>query len=200
MPYGHHNPEQEGIIREVVAGKSVIDIGCGDMTYSERLRQMGARSVLALDKCDLPTFVPGIEIVQTSIDKFEQKNRDRSFDVGFLSWPVNRDIQGLSGLLRRCGVVIYLGSNVDGSACGNHTLFFQLMQRRLDHYSPDRSNSLIVVSEPLSEARPPTGEEYAAIHSEKVFSFKEAHAKADSLRTLPGVGVVEEHHVRTRSP
>jgi hypothetical protein len=175
MPYGSLTPPQEQVVRDAVTGRSVIDIGCGDMHYSKRFLQMGALSVVALDKCDLPEHEYGIEIAHTSIDKFERANPDKTFDVGFLSWPVNRLIPGLAALLRRCTTVIYYGSNTGGSACGDPTLFNALLSRRLDHYIPDRRSSLIVCSEALSQPRAPTGEEKAALDPVTLFQFDQVH-------------------------
>jgi hypothetical protein len=79
----------------------------------------------------------------------------------------------LPELLVEAEIVIYLGSNTDGTACGTRGLFTFLVHRRLLAHVPFQPNSLLVYGEPGARECPLVGEEYAIL-SGKYLSFDEA--------------------------
>lgn len=114
---------QEDSIRLYIEGRSVIDLGAGCLNLAMQLKRLGASSVLAVDEVDMP-FCDGIETQQKCfIDVTE------TLDVAFLSRPINRFCEGLNEILDRHEIVIYLGSNLAGSACGSLELFQYLVKR-----------------------------------------------------------------------
>jgi len=162
MPFGHLTKPMEAAIRALVEGQRVVDLGSGDLAYAERLLRLGASHVWAVDKHYLngrpPESQPNLTVVPGYY--VDVGPNLPLFDVAFLSWPSNQRMPGLIEILERTKVVIYLGSNTDGSACGFSRLYEHLVGRRLIVAMEHRRNTLIAVEESLSEPRIPTLEEF----------------------------------------
>jgi SAM-dependent methyltransferase len=89
-----------------IAGKKVLDVGCGPGHYAVALAQRGAGYVLGLD------FAPGmLELAQARAEQAGVADRCR-FDLGdFMTYPLNETfdytvVMGFMDYLREPGVVI----------------------------------------------------------------------------------------------
>lgn len=182
MAFGYLLKKMEDQIHHAVAEKTVYDLCAGDLTYSHLLLDLGASEVIAIDKEPRHRPRRGLAVHQAYLADMTPP-RER-YDVALVSWPVY-SVHGLVRWLTTARVVVYLGSNVDGTACGNPTLFTHLLQRELLAYVPHRRNSLIVCGEYLDAARQPVGEEFGSINGQRV-SFAEAEQE-----TLKAIGAPE---------
>lgn len=159
---GQLSKTQSAGLRGHVQGKKVYDLGSGTGELSFELVDLGAASVVAVDKENYN--------VKSTAQITVVRQYFRDFHVGliedpevvFLSWPANRFDEGLLSIVRRAAVVIYLGKNTDGTMCGWPGLFNHFVQRQLLLYLPDRTNTLIVLGSVVGE-RLPRGEERAGI-------------------------------------
>lgn len=145
MSYGLVTDQQANVIRPLVRGRVVHDLGCGDRYLSGRLVAWGARGVVAVDSHPFGPH-PG-PWVTTVTQSFEEYLKTRStIDVAFVSWPTTGAYvggYGLLGLIILAKRVIYLGKNTDGTMCGRPKLFHHLMRRPLLAHVPDEWNTLI---------------------------------------------------------
>jgi hypothetical protein len=184
MPYGKLSKAQIDALSPYVRGTTVHDLGAGCMKLSRQLLDLGASQVVAVDK-EAPkrrSANPRIRVEHTLFSQF-----DESPDVAFLSWPSNHFLHGLADILRRARVVVYLGKNTDGTACGHWTLFSGLLLREALVYVPERKNTLIVYGAHRDTARVPLGEEMAAITQDaRMWTFPEAEqaTRAPAMPTL----------------
>jgi hypothetical protein len=159
MPYGTLTDQQASLVEGLVRGQVVYDLGAGDLYLTCELLRLGATKVIAIEKEDL--HFNGVP------DEIEYRKmlfrdvQDDPIEVAFVSWPSNYD-NGLLPLLRRSQVVIYLGKNTDGTACGTPELFRYLLKRKAEGL-PHRKNTLICYTDFLQESRVPLPEETAAI-------------------------------------
>ena len=169
MPYGRLTDRQRAVVRGVVTGKRVTDLGAGDFHLSQEMLWLGAVEVDAVDR-NLPARAP------RHVNRVESYFHDwRGVpEVAFVSWPVNWEV-GLPAVLRRAPTVIYLGTNVGGTACGDEHLWRYLTTSEVLVYEPDPSNTLIVYG-PREVERLPVGEELAALDSAKLYTFEAAEA------------------------
>ena len=173
--YGTPTKEQARVIRPFVRGKVVHDLGAGDLRLSKRLRSWGAERVVALDK-KLPRKIPeGVDFKEGYFKDFTEAP-----EVVWLSWPVNHEAPGLVGILERTPLVLYLGTNTNGTACGGQDLWRHLRTREVLAYEADLSNTLIVYGVNRVE-RGLCGEEVAALDDSKWWTFQEAE-KASQLQ------------------
>ena len=170
MPYGRLTEAQAEIVRTYVAKKWVADLGAGDLSLSRELLRLGAACVDAVDT-KLPPRAPK-RVLRHPCYFHDYVG---SPEVGFVSWPVNWDVN-LPTVLRRIPTVLYLGTNVGGTACGDIELWRYLTTREVLAHSPDRENTLTVYGSREVE-RELTGEEFAALHPERLFTFEEAEAR-----------------------
>lgn len=168
--FGTLNSEQQRIVSAQVRGKTVHDFGASDLRLSRVLVGLGADRVIAIEK--EKELIPKVTL--TSIQVFH--GHFRSFtdpvDTAFVSWPVNWN-SGLEEIVERSPVVIYLGTNMDGTSCGYSSMWRQLAKREILESSPDRKNTLIVYG-PLRVVRDLHPEEKAALSNEMV-SFHTAY-------------------------
>ena len=205
MPYGKLTPTQAEVLSKHVRGQIVYDLGAGDLSLSKRILELGASHVRAIDKeaRSRKKLPPCLSYEQAY---FHQWRSGFPLDVAFCSWPTNHETNVLP-LLMKAQVVIYLGKNTDGSACGTTDLFEHFTTRELLDYSPHHLNSLIVLGKPLSAPRKPVGEELAGIRMSEwtFYSYREAEHYADcphweheqkmKMKTLHGVEEGHERHV-----
>lgn len=151
-----------------VKGQSILDLGAGDLEGSEMLLELGANDVLAIDARDMPD--PSSSRIRTRVCRFHELRETRP--VVFASWIVNWPVN-LEPLLDAAKVIISLSKNTDGSACGYPGMWALLSRREILRYVPERPNTLTVYGSSLVD-RPLTGEEFAALYQERVYSFEEA--------------------------
>lgn len=151
-----------------VKDQSILDLGAGELEGSEMLLELGARDVLAVDARAMPE--PSSSRISTRCCQFHQLRETRP--VVFASWVVNWPVN-LEPLLDAAKVIISLSKNTDGSACGYPGMWALLSRREVLRYIPERPNTLTVYG-PEIEKRPLTGEEFAALYQERVYSFEEA--------------------------
>ena len=170
MPLGHLTDEMLDILRPIVEGLEVWDLGSGDEGHARTLLGLGASRVFCVDKEPMVRDCTGITPVHAW---FGDISPDMSIPVAFVSWPPNRSLPHLNRLLGQAKIVIYLGSNTDGRACGDVRMFVSLAGRSLLAHVPYYRNSLLVYGEPLGRGAPLTGEEYA-VFSGQLMRFDEA--------------------------
>lgn len=173
--YGLWTDEMSDSVRSHVAEKIVWDLGAGFLAHSVRMLELGARGVVAVDRhpCPLSDVPSGVAYIQSTFSRLPLQD----IEVALLAWPVNRALLGLPEILRRSRVVIYLGCNVDGTACGWPDLMRYLCTREVLAHVEHRRNTLAVYGDVLPDARPLLGEELAGI-SDEVLTFDEARRRA----------------------
>lgn len=157
--YGQLNEQQRQSLRKHVTGKHVHDLGAGSGALSLDIVNLGAAKVTAIDKHEIFVEHPRIETVQA----FFHELADLRPQVAFLSWPSNYSQPMLLQICRQAEVIIYLGKNTEGTACGSAELFREFLRRKILSYDDDRANTLIALGDPLVVTRSPTPEERAGI-------------------------------------
>lgn len=173
--YGHLTEAQWALIGQHVSGKLVHDYGAGNMAKALKLLALGASQVLAVDS-DLTGHHLESATLKVMRGTFGELRRALAKvppeatvypDVAFVSWPwlSPREAVALADLAGTADVVVYVGKNTDGTACGHPRFFRPLLRRRLLAYLPERRSTVIVLGDPLpgGELREPTGEEAAAV-------------------------------------
>jgi len=126
------------IVKQFVDGKTVVDLGSGDGERAEILRKLGA-TVVMVDKDSCSPDVVKLRFEDMKYQILHQYHHD----VIHLAWPSNWRT-GVEDLLYAAPVVIYVGKNTEGSACGTPALFDKFRQREVLAYVPRRQNTLIV--------------------------------------------------------
>lgn len=169
MSHGSLSPAQRQMVQAHVSGKTVHDVGAGDLLLAKSLLNLGAAHVIALEKERMPARIKGITPVRGSFHEYREP-----IQTAFVSWPVNWWDKGLLNLIERSEVVLYLGSNLDGLMCGFQRMWEHLSEREVLGHVPDRANTLIVYG-PNSEVRKPLPEEFAALNLERIWSYQELH-------------------------
>ncbi len=176
MAYGRLTLEQELALKPHIQGQLVHDLGAGDLIIAADLLRLGAKQVVALDKDPYRKKPPqGITPVTCYFEAYPSP-----VDIAFMSWPRNTFDAGLLNICRRARMVVYLGCNTGGRACGFPPLLQHLATRQVLAHVPDSYNSLIVYSSAL-ESRRYLPEEYTAIFQDKQWSHQDIHAIADTL-------------------
>lgn len=179
MPFGMLTPEMEAALRPFVEGQTVWDLGAGDLTYAQKLLELGAARVWAVDK-----RIPYGEIPEriTFIKGYFQNIHELGVPIStlFLSWPCNASmaVPGLPTLARGVETVIYLGHNLDGTCCGTWPLWHDLTHREVLAHIPHPRNSFIVYGKPCGE-RPLLPEEHGAA-SASILSYEDAREMAQN--------------------
>jgi 23S rRNA U2552 (ribose-2'-O)-methylase RlmE/FtsJ len=159
LSYGEITDEMEEVLAPLVEGKTVCDLGAGDLAHSHVLARLGAEAVIAVDK--VPMRKPRCSEVSRLHGHFAQLPVPDHIDVAFLGWPQTYPLPGLLDWLDAADVVVYLGHNFDDSYCGSPELFFYLTRRALLDEVLGRRNTLLVLGDRLAEVRPMTCEEAA---------------------------------------
>jgi hypothetical protein len=202
VPYGKPTHKQEQVLQKHVRGQVVTDLGAGDLDLARRLLGLGAQHVRCIDKEPKPRLKRWPANLSYDQSYFHNMKDEASFDVAFVSWPSNHETNVLP-LLMKAQVVVYLGKNTDGSACGTVGIFQHFVTRELLDYSPDRENSLIILGRKLPEPRKPTGEELAGLGMTEHtwYSYREAEHYAecpywDHEQEVKAPHGVEEEHER----
>lgn len=163
--YGRFSDAHKRVVRSFVRGRTVVDLGAGDCFRTAVLAELGPKSVIAVDP-DLPTEprsfgepTAPVEMLPWSAYEFARRYTAR-IDVLYLAWPYpGLEREGFKELTDRADLVIYVGSNVEGSACGPTHFFMRMLQREVLAYRPERENTLIVYGEPCPHRAEPYYEE-----------------------------------------
>jgi len=176
MSFGTLTPTQHEKIVPVVKGKTVHDFGAGDLSLATHLLEMGAQKVIAIDKTEpmearkLPPDGPLVFCLDTH-ENYLYGNSEIAPEVAFLSWPFSSVDWALLKMASRAETVIYLGTNMGGTACGFPALFGHFLTRELVAHVPHRNNTLIILGGPAKAPRVPLYEELAGIDQSKVYSY-----------------------------
>ena len=172
MAYGYMSDEQRDRIQAAVTGRVVHDLGAGELHWSRVLLQMGATQVIAIDKREVPKGYEAkegeaIRFTQSMHTDYVYDHPDEVVDVVFMCWPYNFPDPGQLELVRRAQTIVYLGSNLNGDACGSKELFEYFLTRKAEAYLHTHKNRLIVLEASLSEDREPLPEEQGGLdHSQ----------------------------------
>jgi len=201
LPYGRLTPVMEPLIAEIIHGKEVWDLGAGDLDHAKHLLRLGADRVMAVDKEGFSAS----KFRGTAIHPIHSYFQDvippaQGIEVAFVSWPANNRLPGLTDLLRASRVVIYLGNNTGGAACGGLEMFDHLTRRKVVFHLPERRNSLIIYGDPLpeDERRPLLGEELAFV-SGMLMSFEAAQETATEVAEIVEVDHLPLETTKPRS-
>lgn len=174
MSFGRLNLKQRRIVAKAVKGRTVHDLGAGDLQLSGELVDLGAAKVIAIDK-DAPHYWKGDSRIEVRKTYFHAV-QDDPIEVAFVSWPSNYVDWDLIRLVRRSQRVIYLGNNMDGTSCGSVPLFEHLLTRELVEHVPDRPNTLLVYGAPQEAERDRVGEELAALTAyQRMWRYEELY-------------------------
>jgi hypothetical protein len=179
--YGTMTPEMEALVAPHVQGKVVWDLGAGDLWHSKMLLRRGASWVMAVDKWGFTSDDPVFGV--TRIEEYFQfvKVPVGGIDVAYLSWPDNLEhLPGLINILEQSRVVVYVGSNMDGTSCGNKELFTHLSSREVLGHIPLARNSMIIYGGVSSTPRELLPEEWAGIYRGRRWTLEEATRAAKS--------------------
>lgn len=158
-------------LRKVVTDKQVIDCGAGSLELSNIIANLGALSVTALDPIwansakPQPLLHEAVTLLPLTFKQFLPLLGEEPFDVAVVSWPINNEqtMLDLLRILRKVPVVVYIGSNFNGSACASPVFFQQMLRRRLVAEHEDLRNTMLVYGSALAKAREPTDEESAGM-------------------------------------
>jgi len=173
--WGQCSPKQRRVIKSIVAGRVVHDLGAGSGAMAELLVELGARKVILVDHDEDEQRTPeGCERIARSFFAFAATVP--KIDVALVSWPPTSadEVPGLPTLCGQAETVIYLGKSTDGTACGCPELFEWFLRREVLRYVPERRNTLIVYGKVRGlRTRLPRGEELAGLLRDHcgVFSF-----------------------------
>jgi|RhiMethySRZTD1v2_1073278.scaffolds.fasta_scaffold81067_7 hypothetical protein len=179
--WGTLNVEQTVALRSVILNQTVHDLGAASMGLSRQLVQLGAAQVVAVDlyfdgnNRPLP---PTIRKVRSDFSDYYEP-----IDIAFASWPLNR-WSGIEQLIARAPVVIYLGSNSDGNACGSEKFWDIVTRRQVIAHVPHRENTLIIYGAER-ERRRYLPEEYAAVDSQREGSMWISYTHLQTMKRLP---------------
>jgi hypothetical protein len=164
--YGFLARDMEDWIKPYVKSKVVWDLGAADLEYTMKVLEMGATSVVAVDRAykrdydiDPSKVPPNIKLEACYFKDLHPS----SIEVAFLSWPQNMRMPGLLELLSVAETIIYLGSNVNGDSCGFPALYDYLRTRHIAVHIPHRANTLAIYTSAIVD-REPILEELAGLN------------------------------------
>lgn len=172
MGYGNFTVPMATVTAKYVQNRTVYDLGAGDMELARRLKILGAKEVIGIDK----EYTRTADVLPENVRFVHARLQDVPLpkvrpEVVVVSWPANTRIAGLIDWVWRAQYVIYLGCNLDGTACGTPPLYEAFLGRKLLEHVPDRSNTLLVLGEPLEHPRSPTLEEQAGMDPSRVYHW-----------------------------
>lgn len=168
--WGLWTTRMDHVVRPRVVGQTVWDLGAGSLVRARQILALGADHVVAVDKRSISAQFRRVTTVESYFYRLDVP--PDGIRVAFVGWPVNVYVNGLADVVRCCDVVVYLGSNTGGNACGTPSLWNDLCQRTVLAHVPHRRNSLIVYGAPCGR-RPLLPEEVGATCGNMV-SFTEA--------------------------
>jgi hypothetical protein len=201
--FGRLTKAQEAVVRRFVSGRAVHDLGAGDFFLSRCLIDLGARKVFAIERTaqhggilEYGTPYEDVYVVNASFRGLGQVVRHgrrageplaeafRAPAVALVSWPSAEDSKfkshsdySILGYVRRARVVVYLGSNLDGTMCGSRKLYEHLARREVLAHEPGRRNTLIVYGRllPRGRGRELLPEEQAGIDSSQTYRYRDVY-------------------------
>lgn len=179
--YTHFTPQIDRIIHDFLMRlhpwhRVVWDLGAGSGCFSaEHLLNLGALGVIAVDKEEMVPPKFGILPIQGYFQDI--KLPEEGISVAFLGWPQNRPLH-LKRILTQSAYIIYIGSNVNGNACGDPALYEHLTRLEIVEHWSCSENTLTIYSNHVRSTRGMTGEEYAATHPWMLLSYEEAEQRA----------------------
>ena len=179
MSHGKLSSAQARIVAAFVKDELVHDLGAGDLELARQLIALGARGVVAVDKNPTHKRVPLVRQVASHFHAFEEP-----IEVAFVSWPVNWQDLGVVGLVKRAPLVIYLGTNMDGIACGTGELYWDLSKREVLAHEPHPKNTLIVYGH-RSVTRDPLPEEIAGMDPTRLYRYREMYPAMARITKVP---------------
>ena len=146
MTYWDMTIEQKSVLKEVIFGRTVLELGCGDGSLAMWCAQH-ASHVTAVDRYpDFPAIPPeNITFKSLYFDACVDLA-----DVLLLSWPPNYNCNGLMHHVYKHATIAYLGKNTDGTACGSNEMWGTLVRRDLIKSVPDRKNTLLIYGKCLN--------------------------------------------------
>lgn len=176
----HYHKDHLGVLGPYVAGKLVVDIGCGVFfNHAWQLRMCGARRVIGIDK--EPSFDWTAPVHQQPEFEyrwmlFSQYDPPSEPWIAYVSWPVNWNRTGLVNLVdgsrgREPELVVYRGKCTDGTMCGDDDWWCHVRQLEVLSHVPRRAETLIVYGS-ARVTREPLLEELAAT-SAAIMDFDE---------------------------
>ena len=166
MPYGQFDSKQRRALKQVIKGKRVHDLGCGDQLLSGDLVKWGASEVVAIDSH--PYGDPGKKVTTLKMSFADYLSTGPEIDIAFICWPPNRVEPALLELARLAKLVVYHGKCTDGTCCGWPGLFEHFLRRDLVAYVPDEYNTLCVYGALVPARRDGQPEERAGLDWEKI--------------------------------
>lgn len=178
MGFGHLSPEQKRVVKKFVARRVVHDLGAGDLELAQELLTLKASSVVAIDTLHSyrTKSISNVRCVSVSFTLCVEEPR-----TAFISWPQQYGADGLGALLWKAKTIIYLGSNMDGIACGGDDFWDEVVDRRVLAHVPHRHNTLIVYGAKCGE-RPMLPEELAAREKTHIMYFNDAYEVEETVR------------------
>lgn len=214
--FGKLSAAQAEIVSRVVRGRTVHDIGAGEHALSRQLIDLGAREVVAIEaaskqygRLEYGTPYEAITAVPVSFRQYGRMTKSaKSFaraeggrplgpakpiQIAFVSWPTPEDSKfkthsdySILGIVRRAPVVIYLGSNMDGTMCGSRKLYEHLSRRKVLAHEPNKQNTLIVYNGllPAGKERELLPEELAGIDAGNVYSYGTSYPTVTAAQVL----------------
>lgn len=175
--YWKLNQTQRKAIAHIVQGRTVTDLGAGDLSLAKELLKLGAAKVVAIDKQPGKSPDPRIEVRKG----YYKDLQPQPSEVAVLAWPSNSHLPGLEEFLRQASVVVYLGKNTNGTACGTPELFKYFLTRKLSAHLPDRLNTMLVYKGSCAP-RAPVGEEVAGIDTFVMWDHDELYPTTASSK------------------
>lgn len=172
MGHGEFRDNQAATVAGFVKGKVVHDLGAGDLCLAQQLVEFGAEKVIAVDRYSPLTYSKRAKLTSIDIVTCYFHDYKGSVKTAFLSWPVNWYDYSLGNFIEQAEMVIYLGSNLDGSACGYPDMWVHLSQREVLAHIPHRKNTLIVYG-PEFVKRAQLPEEFASLNQARMYRFEE---------------------------
>lgn len=165
-------PGFEDAIKQIVAGRNLVELGGGPGTFASWLvNDGGAESVLVVEKevasCQPISRALNLSPKVTFYWGYAQDfNRHpilgrKQWDVAVLSWPPNNrtfDLEAVK-VMSRCALVIFVGLNDGSTACGTEVLWNYLVTRERLHFVRGRHNDLLIYGlnpRPASQIIAPT--------------------------------------------
>jgi len=175
--YGRLNQAQRLAVAPHLVGKTIHDLGAGDLELAQECLSLGAWHVVAIDKEMSRRKQKGITKLHLNFSEF----KDPAPTV-VLSWPVNWVVEGLLRIVREAETVVYIGTNTNGMACGTKILWKHLATREVLAHVPVHGNTMIVYGALLQKSRKVLPEEFAALNTDEIYSFESLYGPNPVVR------------------
>jgi hypothetical protein len=172
--YGHLTAEMIQTITPFIQNRTVWDLGAGTLWHAQQLLKMGAKEIIAVEKEPIHDLHPKVHVVNSYFSR--RLIPPEGIPVAYLSWPVNYRNPELIEMLKQSGIIIYLGSNMDGSVCGDIDLFRHVTTRTILAHHEHPHNTLTIYGSVLTKPRQQTPEEWAALNPYRIWNLVEATA------------------------